>query len=118
MTLHRRVAHLFALVLVGCAGNPPVQPAAGSKSPFEGAVYGGETVQLERPSPGAEVYRAFYQGGSGFVSLSSVREAVEEMATKHCIPVKERARGRCRKRPQDPHMSWVTFLVWNGCLNA
>lgn len=71
-------------VVAGCASNPPVQAAANSKSQFDGAVYSGETVQLEKPAPDAEVYRAFYQGGTGFVSVSSVRETVEEMATKHC----------------------------------
>jgi hypothetical protein len=75
---------ITATVLAGCASNPPVQPAVSSKSQFDGAVYGGETSELSKPTPGAEVYRAFYQGGSGFVSVSSVREAVEEMATKHC----------------------------------
>ena len=73
-----------ALALLGCASNPPVQPAASSKSQFDGAVYGGEIAELDKPTPGAEVFRAFYQGGSGFVSVSSVRETVEEMAAKHC----------------------------------
>src|SRR5262245_11452890 len=72
------------LLFAGCASNPPVQPAATSKSQFEGAAYGGEIVELDKPTPGAEVFRAFYQGGSGFVSVSSVRRTVEEMATKHC----------------------------------
>jgi hypothetical protein len=80
----RLVTLLVAAAVLGCAANPPVQPAASSKSQFDGAVYGGEVAQLEKPTPGAEVYRAFYQGGSGFVSVSSVRETVEEMATKHC----------------------------------
>lgn len=75
---------LAPCVLFGCASNPPVQPALTSKSQFDGAVYGGETVQLETRTPGTELYRAFYQGGSGFVSVSSVREAVEQMAVKHC----------------------------------
>lgn len=71
-------------LLTGCAGNPPVQLAAGSKSQFDGAVYAGETAELAKPTPNAEVYRAFYQGGSGFVSVNSVREEVEEMADKQC----------------------------------
>jgi len=71
-------------IVAGCASNPPVQPAATSKSQFESAVYGGDIAELAKPSPGAEVFRAFYQGGSGFVSVSSVREAVQDMATKHC----------------------------------
>ncbi len=75
---------LAAYILFGCASNPPVQSALTSKSQFDGAVYGGETAQLETRTPGAELYRAFYQGGSGFVSVSSVRETVEQMAIKHC----------------------------------
>jgi hypothetical protein len=71
-------------IVAGCASNPPVQPAATSKSQFTGAIYGGETAELAKPSPGAEIFRAFYQGGSGFVSVSGVREAVEDMATRHC----------------------------------
>ena len=80
-----RVPIIFAaFALSGCTSNPPVQPAASSRSGFESAVYGGETVQLEKPTPGVEAYRAFYQGGTGFVSVSGVRESVEEMATRHC----------------------------------
>lgn len=74
----------LAFALVGCAGTPPVQPAATSKSQFDGAFYGGETDLLAKPTPNTEVYRAFYQGGSGFVSVDSVREEVEEIANKHC----------------------------------
>lgn len=73
-----------AAVLMACGSNPPVQPAATSKSQFDGAVYSGETAVIDKPTPGAEVFRASYQGGSGFVSVSSVRETVENMATKHC----------------------------------
>ena len=84
MNIVRVAITLAILALSGCASNPPVQPAASSRSGFESAVYSGETVQLEKPTPGVEAYRAFYQGGTGFVSVSGVRESVEEMATKHC----------------------------------
>ena len=75
---------LIALALSGCAGNPPVQLASTSGSIFDGAVYGGDTAEMEKPIPGVETYRASYQGGSGFVSISSVRATVEDMANKHC----------------------------------
>ena len=80
----RLVVVALVLSISGCASAPPVQPAGTSKSPFDSAVYKGETVQLAKTTPGEEAFRAFYQGGSGFVSLASVRETVEDMATKHC----------------------------------
>ncbi|MDT3669111.1 MAG: SHOCT domain-containing protein [Aromatoleum sp.] len=104
MTPIRVVSLLAASVLLGCASNPPVQPGASSTSQFDGAVYGGETTELEKPTPGAEVYRAFYQGGSGFVSVSSVRETVEEMATKHCDRKGKRARPLQETTSKGPHV--------------
>lgn len=100
----RLLTFLATFVLLGCASNPPVQPAASSKSQFDGAVYGGDTAQLEKPTPGAEVYRAFYQGGSGFVSVSSVREAVEEMASKHCARKRKAARPLEETTSKPPHV--------------
>ena len=100
----RFVTLLAASALFGCASNPPVQAVASSKSQFEGAAYGGETAELEKPTPGAEVYRAFYQGGSGFVSVSSVRETVEEMATKHCARKGKAARPLQETTSKPPHV--------------
>ena len=104
MTYTHLVTLLAASVLFGCASNPPVQSAASSKSQFDGAAYGGETAQLENATPGAEVYRAFYQGGSGFVSVSSVRETVEEMATKHCARKGKMARPLQETTSKPPHI--------------
>jgi Short C-terminal domain len=106
MTATRLITFLIAAVLFGCASSPPVQPAASSKSQFDAAVYGGETAQLEKPTPGAEAYRAFsfYQGGSGFVSVSSVRETVEEMATKHCDRKGKMARPLQETISKPPHV--------------
>jgi hypothetical protein len=104
MTPIRLLPFLAAWLLIGCAGNPPVQPAATSKSQFGGAVYGGEIAELQRPTPGAEVYRAFYQGGSGFVSVSSVRETVEEMATKHCSRTGKTVRALQETSSRPPHV--------------
>lgn len=73
-----------AALLCACAATSAVTPAATSASGFEGAVFSGETVQLDKPTPGAEVYRVFQQGATGFVSVASVREGVEDIATKHC----------------------------------
>ena len=104
MTHIRLSTCLVVSLLVGCAGNPPVQPASTSKSQFDGAVYGGEVAELQKPTAGAEVYRAFYQGGSGFVSVSSVRETVEEMATKHCARMSKTARPLQETTSKPPHV--------------
>lgn len=104
MTPIRFVTVLAVSVLLGCASNPPVQPAASSKSHFNGAVYGGETTHLDKPTRGAEVYRAFYQGGSGFISVSSVRETVEEMATKHCARRSKTARPLQETTSKPPYV--------------
>ena len=58
------------LIISGCSSTPPVQLAATSKSQFDGAVYSGEVTQIDKPTAGADAFRAFYQGGSGFVSVS------------------------------------------------
>jgi len=71
-------------VLTACANTTAIQPAASSKSHFEGAIYSGQTVTLDTATPGAESYRLFQQGATGFVSLRSVRADVEGLASAHC----------------------------------
>ena len=104
---HRVAALLGVALLLSCASNPPVQLAVASKSEFDGAVYPGETTQLEKATPGAEAYRAFYQGGSGFVSISSVRSTVEDMASRHC------ARQGKQPRPLQETVAKAPFILGN-----
>jgi hypothetical protein len=95
---------LASLSLVACASNPPVQPVTGSKSQFDGAVYSGEVSVIDRPTLGVEAYRAFYQGGSGFVSVSSVRETVEDMDDKHCARKGQAVRPLQETTSKPPHI--------------
>lgn len=104
MTLMRFATYIAASALLGCAANPPVQPAASGKSSFDGAVFSGETTQLAKPTPGIEAYRAFYQGGSGFVSVSSVRGTVEEMAAKQCARSGKVVRPLQETASKPPHV--------------
>ena len=55
-----------------------------SKSAFEGKVYKGTTVTVTEGTPGAEPYRVFQQGATGFVSMQSVRETAEQRANDFC----------------------------------
>jgi hypothetical protein len=75
---------VLASLLASCASAPPVQPAASSKSHFEDATYDGETVTLDRPTPGEEQYRVFRQGATAFVTLQSVRTEAGELAASYC----------------------------------
>jgi len=72
------------IVLSACAAVPPIQPASSSRSQFEGAVYKGETDTIGSGTPGVEKFRVFSKGGTGFVSLASVREDAEQRSTAFC----------------------------------
>jgi Short C-terminal domain len=71
-------------LLAGCAASPPIQPAATSKSYFDGAVYKGETAVIREGTSGSTEYRVFREASTGFVSISSVREDAEQAATDFC----------------------------------
>lgn len=103
MTIRIFLLCIFSL-LVGCASNPPIRPAATTKSEFEGAAYGGDVSQLDKPTPGLDAYRAFYQGGSGFVSVASVRNTVEAMAVSHCGRIGKKVRPIQETTSKPPHV--------------
>ena len=104
----------IAALLSACASAPPVQPARTSKSEFAGAVYSGQTVELDKPTPGAETFRAFQQGSTGFVSVASVRANVERLASQHCArrgqvvrPVQETASTPPHVLGNFPRVEWL-----------
>jgi len=72
-TLQIAAAIGAATLFSGCVSAPPIQPAATSKSHFEGNEYPGDTLTLDRPTPGEESYRVFEQARTGEVPLQSVR---------------------------------------------
>lgn len=77
------LAFLFVL-LGGCAHTSTIQPVGSSKSGFDGAVFGGESSTINTNADGAEEYRVFHQGATGFVSLQIVREDVEARGKRFC----------------------------------
>lgn len=93
-------------------------PAVASKSEFQGAVYSGDTVQLDKQTPGAEVFRMFQQGATGFVSVAEVRADVEVAATKHCArrgkavrPIQETASKPPHILGNFPRVEWLFECV-------
>lgn len=95
---------MLGLSAIGCTSTPPVQPAVSSKSPFDAAVFRGESTQLAKSTPGEESFRAYYQGGSGFVSLANVRETVEDMASKQCARQDKNVRLIQERTSAPPHI--------------
>jgi hypothetical protein len=79
-----RAIVVATVVLACCADSPAIQPANSSKSKFESSAYHGETVTVRPAPPGVEEYRVFQEGGSGFVSIQSVRESAEQRAMAFC----------------------------------
>lgn len=84
MRLSLILAALVLLGLQGCSSAPPVQKASSTKSYFDGAVYPGETFRLAEDNSGAEQYRVFSHGSSGFVSVASVQSNAEGRAKDFC----------------------------------
>ena len=83
-TLAASSAFIGTLFGAACSTTEPIQAAAASKSGFDGAVYKGTTVTVNPATSGATAYRVFEKGGSGFVSMASVRETAEQRATEFC----------------------------------
>jgi hypothetical protein len=85
LTIRRTaVCALGLFVVSSCADSPAIQPAGSSTSKFDSSAYHGETVVVSATPPGIEEYRVFQEGGSGFVSIQSVRTDAEQRATEFC----------------------------------
>jgi hypothetical protein len=82
--MHRGLLVVAVVLLAGCASARSIQPVAASKSQFEDATYAGETVTLDKPTPGEEQYRVFRQGATGHVTLQSVRSGAQDAAEAFC----------------------------------
>jgi hypothetical protein len=75
----------IALVFLGgCANTSTIQPVSSSKSGFDGTVFGGESATINSNADGAEEYRVFHQGATGFVSVQIVREDAELRGKEFC----------------------------------
>ena len=72
------------LLLQGCSSAPPVQKASAVKSYFDGAAYPGEIYKIAEDNTGAEQYRVFSHGSTGFVSLASVQSNADGRAKEFC----------------------------------
>jgi hypothetical protein len=79
---------IFLLIVVfavtGCAEVSPILKASETKSIFEGSFYGGETRIRGKDDTGAEKYRLYQQGATGFVPRDLIKEECEQRASEFC----------------------------------
>ena len=73
-----------SVLLNGCAENTAILRANDSKSFFDDAVFKGETTVLDEDTSGSEQYRVYQQAATGFISVQTCREEIEQQAFKHC----------------------------------
>ena len=97
---------LLSLVIggLGCASTSTIQLANRSKSGFEGAAYPGELHVVAEDKTGSQQYRVFEQGGTGFVSVSTVRDEVEERANAFCAKEGSVAKTLTEQTSKPPHI--------------
>jgi Short C-terminal domain len=67
------------MVLNGCSTSSPIQKYGESKSHFDG-----KPTMVGKAPPGAELYRVYQQGATGFVSIQDVRQTAEKRAIEFC----------------------------------
>ena len=103
-TLQIAAAIGAATLFSGCVSAPPIQPAATSKSHFEGNEYPGDTLTLDRPTPGEESYRVFEQARTGEVPLQSVRSRAEDKARAYCNGKGRAMRGLVETAARPPYI--------------
>ena len=73
------VRFLPVLFLAGCATSSPIQRYSESTSAFSSG-----PVLMSHNYPEKDLYRVYEQGATGFVSISSLREELEDRAQKFC----------------------------------
>jgi hypothetical protein len=94
----------LAALISGCSIASPIQRADLSKSGFDGAVYGGDTVTVSEAPPGAERYRIFHQGASSFVSTYAIRASAERRAEEFCKKSGKSAKTLSETTSRPPHI--------------
>lgn len=86
MTSHlARFIPVFFVVMVftACGQTSAILPVDKSTSQFGGSSFV-EATTLADPTPGLEQYRIFQQGATGYVSIQSVRDDIEQRAVQFC----------------------------------
>jgi hypothetical protein len=70
---------LISLLIGSCATSTPIQRCSESKSEFSNP-----PVLMSHNYPKKDIYRVYVRGATGFVTIASLREDVEDRAIKFC----------------------------------
>lgn len=70
---------VISLIVSGCATSTPIQRYSESKSAFNPG-----PVLMSNDIPAKDIYRVYERGSTGFVSIQSLREEVEDRANRFC----------------------------------
>jgi len=97
------VVTTLSFALSGCGSSAPIQRVSDSQSNF-GSVYKGETTIIRTDTSRATQYRAFSQGGTGFVSISAVRSDAESRANEFCKQENRVARTLSEQMSTPPYV--------------
>ena len=92
------------LGLWGCSSTPPIQKVSTSTSEFDNAVFTGEVIELDTDKTGAEKYRAYTRGATGFVSQDSLCEYVAGQAERHCSQQDKKPKHLQERRAVPPYI--------------
>lgn len=90
--------------LYGCSSTPPIQKVSASTSEFDGAVFSGELIELDVDSTGAEKYRAYTRGATGFVSQGALCEYLGGQAEKFCSQQDKKPKHLQERRAVPPYI--------------
>ncbi len=92
------------LGLWGCSSTPPIQKVSISASEFDSSVFTGEITELDTDKTGAEKYRAYTRGATGFVSQDSLCEYVAGQAERYCSQRDMRPKHLQERRAVPPYI--------------
>ena len=96
---------IFSSIFVnGCAENSAVLRAKDSKSFFDDAVFKGEATVLDEETTGSEQYRVYQQAATGFISVETCREEVEQKAFRHCEDMGKSLKKLQERTSVPPHI--------------
>lgn len=107
LSLWTRFSICVALIvpgLYGCSSTPPIQKVSTSTSEFDNAVFTGEIIELDTDNTGAEKYRAYTKGATGFVSQDSLCEYVAGQAERYCSQQDKKPKHLQERRAVPPYI--------------